>query len=301
MNATCFRCSLRNLQFVNARKGFALHGRNIPATGRARNISTDAYASLRNSPSILNGCFKLSTAFTDHASSKGYSIDDFLVYPEFVTKEEHDTVTSICEKKLRRSFGPKVEYFPIHPDSVIHQYRECSASHWGKQDEFMKEFINKRIYSMFPDHLEWLDPHILDLDADGEIKAHVDNIEYSGSVVAGLCLLSPAIMTLRHKEDSKIQIDVLLEPGTFYIQRDSIRYSFTHEIRLDNTTWKGTEVERRRRISLLFRVSIWTDISEFDATTLAESSSFNQYRTRKCKNCTRLGHFNYTVLGKNCC
>jgi hypothetical protein len=161
MNATCFRCSLRNLQFVNARKGFALHGRNIPATGRARNISTDAYASLRNSPSILNGCFKLSTAFTDHASSKGYSIDDFLVYPEFVTKEEHDTVTSICEKKLRRSFGPTVEYFPIHPDSVIHQYRECSASHWGKQDEFMKEFINKRIYSMFPDHLEWLDPHIL--------------------------------------------------------------------------------------------------------------------------------------------
>lgn len=108
--------------------------------------------------------------------------------------------------------------------------------------------------------------------------------QYSGSVVAGLCLLSPAIMTMRHKDDSNIRFDVLLEPGTFYIQRqishisfggknysttawrlsyflwcyfrDTIRYSFTHEIRLSNTTWKGNEVDRSRRISLLFRVSI---------------------------------------------
>lgn len=52
------------------------------------------------------------------------------------------------------------------------------------------------------------------------IKQWLSNImQYSGSVVAGLCLLSPAIMKLRHKDDSNIQLDVLLEPGTFYIQR----------------------------------------------------------------------------------
>ncbi|KAI8581635.1 hypothetical protein K450DRAFT_232251 [Umbelopsis ramanniana AG] len=253
MQAIRVQNSFRSLGFAKARVGFGLKGRNGITVGRVRSVSSNAYASLRNSPAILDSCFELSTAFTDNASSKGYSINDFLVYPDFVTKEEKETLTSICEKKLRRSFGPKVEYFPIHPDSVIHQYRECSASHWGKQDEFMKEFINKKIYSMFPDQMEWLDPHVLDLDGDGEIKAHVDNIEYSGSVVAGLCLLSPAIMTMRHKDDSNIRFDVLLEPGTFYIQRDTIRYSFTHEIRLSNTTWKGNEVDRSRRISLLFR------------------------------------------------
>ncbi|KAI9288250.1 hypothetical protein BC943DRAFT_357950 [Umbelopsis sp. AD052] len=251
MQAIRVQNSFRSLAFAKARLG--LNGRNIIALGRVRSVSSEAYASLRNSPTVLENCFELSTAFNDNASSKGYSINDFLVYPAFVTKGEEETITSICEKKLRRSFGPKVEYFPIHPDSVIHQYRECSASHWGKQDEFMKEFVDKKIYSMFPDHMEWLDPHVLDLDGDGEIKAHVDNIEYSGSVVAGLCLLSPAVMTLRHKDDSNIRFDVLLEPGTFYIQRDTIRYSFTHEIRLSNTTWKGNEVDRSRRISLLFR------------------------------------------------
>ncbi|KAG2178037.1 hypothetical protein INT43_003290, partial [Umbelopsis isabellina] len=93
----------------------------------------------------------------------------------------------------------------------------------------------------------------VDLHSTGEIKAHVDNVEYSGSVVAGLCLLSPAIMKLRHKDDPNNQLDVLLDPGTFYIQRDSVRYAFTHEITLDNSVWNGEQIDRGRRISLLFR------------------------------------------------
>ncbi|CAM0141414.1 unnamed protein product [Umbelopsis sp. WA50703] len=195
----------------------------------------------------------MSDSFKDQKSAKAYSVDDFLVYPGFITQEEHDHIASICEKKLKRSLGHKVEYHPGHFDHVIHQYRECSASHWGKQDDFMKNFIKTRVYSLFPDQWEWLDPHILDLDSRGEIKAHVDNIEYSGSVVAGLCLLSPAIMKLRHQHDPNNQLDVLLEPGTFYIQRDSVRYAFTHEITFDNSTWNGEQIDRGRRISLLFR------------------------------------------------
>lgn len=153
--------SLRTLPLTRARVGRTIRSRNSIAPGKARHVSSDAYAALRNSPAILDRYFELSAAFTDNAASKGYTVNDFLVYPDFVTKEEEETVTSICEKKLRRSFGPKVEYFPIHPDSVIHQYRECSASHWGKQDEFMKEFVKEKVYSMFPDQMEWLDPHIL--------------------------------------------------------------------------------------------------------------------------------------------
>jgi hypothetical protein len=168
MQAIRVQNSFRSLPFAKARAGFGLCGRNLIAAGRARSVSSEAYVSLRNSPAILDSYFELSTAFTDNASSNGYSIHDFLIYPDFVTKEEGDNITSICEKKLRRSFGPKVEYFPIHPDSVIHQYRECSASHWGKQDEFMKEFVNKKIYSMFPEQTEWLDPHIL-----GKVKQSV--------------------------------------------------------------------------------------------------------------------------------
>lgn len=166
-----------------------------------RTLSTQEYAALRNEQSVLDHCFNMSDAFKAQASTKSYNVDDFLIYPNFVTKDEHDQIASICEKKLKRSLGQKVEYHPGHFDQVIHQYRECSASQWGKQDEFMKNFIKTRIYSMFPDHWTWLDPHILgkynhdeklvksellanfffplliDLNSTGEIKAHVDNVE----------------------------------------------------------------------------------------------------------------------------
>ena len=126
-----------------------------------RLITNDAYVALRNQPAVLDSCFNLSTAFTDNAASKGYSVDDFLVYPNFISEEMHKHITSICEKKLRKSLGLKVEYHPQHDDRVIHQYRECSASNWGKADDYMNDFTKTTIYSMFPERFEWLDPHIL--------------------------------------------------------------------------------------------------------------------------------------------
>lgn len=126
-----------------------------------RLITNNAYVALRNQPAVLDSCFNLSTAFTDNAASKGYSVDDFLVYPNFISKEMHKHITSICEKKLRKSLGLKVEYHPQHDDRVIHQYRECSASNWGKADDYMNDFTKTTIYSMFPERFEWLDPHIL--------------------------------------------------------------------------------------------------------------------------------------------
>ncbi|GAB5586686.1 hypothetical protein Unana1_01586 [Umbelopsis nana] len=219
MNALGFRYSTCLLSSPHVKVGIAQHCQKVLPFRQARSISTEAYASLRNDPAVIDRCFHLSDAFTEQASIKRYRVDDFLVYPGFVSNQEHDRIADICEKKLKRALGRQVEYHQQHFDTVIHRYRECSASHWGKQDEYMTDFIKSRIYSTFPDQFEWIEPHILDLDAGGEIRAHIDNVEYSGSVVAGLCLLSPAIMTLRHKDDSNIRLDVLLEPGTFYIQR----------------------------------------------------------------------------------
>ncbi|KAJ2957025.1 hypothetical protein NQZ79_g7206 [Umbelopsis isabellina] len=152
--------ALRTFPFLRSQAGCGrLQFSRVLATRRT--LTTQEYAVLRNEQSVLDRCFNMSDAFKAQASAKGYNIDDFLIYPNFVTKDEHDHISSICEKKLKRSLGQKVEYHPGHFDQVIHQYRECSASQWGKQDEFMKNFIQTRVYSLFPDHWEWLDPHIL--------------------------------------------------------------------------------------------------------------------------------------------
>ncbi|CAN0326924.1 unnamed protein product, partial [Phaeothamnion confervicola] len=43
----------------------------------------------------------------------------------------------------------------------------------------------------------WLPCHAIDLAPEGFIKPHVDSVKFSGRVVAGLSLVSAAVMRLR--------------------------------------------------------------------------------------------------------
>lgn len=67
--------------------------------------------------------------------------------------------------------------------------------------------------------------HVLHLAPHGEIQAHVDNVDASGSVIIGVSLGSARILRLREKSGTKggagegAGWDVLLPNGSLYLQR----------------------------------------------------------------------------------
>ncbi|CAO3622857.1 unnamed protein product [Cunninghamella echinulata] len=61
-------------------------------------------------------------------------------------------------------------------------------------------------------------------------------------------------MILQHEDDHQYQLDVLLNPRSFYIQRDFVRYQFKHAIVSDKESiWDNEPFIKQDRISLLFR------------------------------------------------
>ncbi|KAJ2161230.1 hypothetical protein GGF46_001658 [Coemansia sp. RSA 552] len=240
------------------------------------------------SPASASPFVKYSPAFIE----QGFTKSDLYVHPEFVTADEHDQLVRSCDKKLKRLASA---YEMGHFDKRIHNYRECSVSAWlphsrgiagrvaaamgratdpdptelpdraptaksagwttvGRNDGQIRHIL-ERVWGLLPPGFAWLPPHILELHEDGEILPHVDNPDYSGFVVGGLCLLGPAVSTFKHVDDPAVRADVLLSPRTLYFMSNQIRYQFTHEITVDlaQRSWMGEPVPRSRRISLMFR------------------------------------------------
>lgn len=151
------------------------------------------------------------------------SPESFLLFPNFITDEEHSSLVkcsmaqldSICGKKLLNS----------HYDGVINKYRECSVSSnsWSVDND-IKELllinediksikiirdIIKRVHNtidtLFDHKYIWLPPHLLDVAADGEIRSHLDNLNASGDIIAGISLLSSALVRFKiHTEKDEL-------------------------------------------------------------------------------------------------
>jgi len=106
------------------------------------------------------------------------------------------------------------------------------------------------------ERLEWLNVHALDLKETGEIKFHVDNIEASGNVIAGLSLLSDCVLQLRN-EKTGAAADVFVPQFSLYVMMNEVRYEYAHaipnvpiQLELQNKT---ISIHKGRRISLMFR------------------------------------------------
>ncbi|KAJ1718194.1 hypothetical protein LPJ61_006765, partial [Coemansia biformis] len=194
--------------------------------------------------------------------SRGYAKSDIFLYPDFVSDSEHDLLVSCCNKKLRRlastyqmgHFDKRIHNYRecsvsawlphsrgiagrvaatmgrrADPDPIDLPDRPPTgkASGWttvGKHDGEIRHILD-RVWGLFPPGLlTWLPPHILDLHEDGEILPHVDNPDYSGFVVGGLCLLGPAVSTFKHVDDPSVRVDVLLPPKSLYFMTNRIRY-----------------------------------------------------------------------------
>ncbi|KAG0329196.1 Alpha-ketoglutarate-dependent dioxygenase alkB 7, mitochondrial [Dissophora globulifera] len=246
------------------------------------------YNSLSTPTSIASSHFDLSKiAPAEHAQI----LHDFIIVPDYLTVAEQSMLVDAATKKLKRALGKQVRYEDGHFDGVITRYRECSATDWGSgsgigsgsgsgsglesagssgtgtattsaadapspERTTPQEIMQSIKREFFPHHWNWVAPHILELEAGkGGIKPHVDHLDASGQVVAGLCLGSTAVMELIHEDDPAKSFRVLLPKGCFYFQRDSVRYRYKHGIPIlpEDHQFRGSIIPKEKRISIMLR------------------------------------------------
>ncbi|XP_013142735.1 PREDICTED: alpha-ketoglutarate-dependent dioxygenase alkB homolog 7, mitochondrial [Papilio polytes] len=169
------------------------------------------------------------------------------IYPNFVTEEEESSLLSELEPQLKR-----LRYEYDHWDNAIEGYRETERDSWNEQNAAILKRVRETAFSP---HAELLPrAHVLDLAAAGYIKPHIDAVRFCGNTIAGLCLLSSAVMRLVHEARPELQLDALLERRCLYIMRDVSRYEFTHAVLGgEQSVWRGARLPRRRRIALICR------------------------------------------------
>ena len=127
-----------------------------------------------------------------------------------------------------------------HFDGVIKGYREVQKP-LRAFSPASRAVLDRLIAATFPADAPLLPVHILDLQPDGAISKHVDHVEYSGGTIAGLSLVSSAVMTLHH-EGTDAALDLTLPPRSLYALSGAARYEWGHSL-----------VPAGRRIAMLFR------------------------------------------------
>ncbi|VDM44011.1 unnamed protein product [Toxocara canis] len=170
------------------------------------------------------------------------------VIPNFITEKEEQSLLAEIEPHMKR-----LRYEKSHWDDAIHLYREREQRSWSKENETIIQRVRDISFKKGDAHLSYV--HILDLHKDGVIKAHIDSTRYCGDVISGMCLLSDAVLRLRHKDrKDELIMDLLVPRRCLYRMGEYGRYEFTHEVLgKDESFFKGKPVPRERRISVICR------------------------------------------------
>ena len=188
-----------------------------------------------------------------------------VVYPNMITEQEATAISDeILGHRMRRR-----RYEKGHWDSVITDYREIELldiHQVMKENEKLAadssqlatmattlERIRRHLDQNHETTNHWLPCHAIDLAKKGELRAHVDSVRFSGHIVAGLSLLSPAIMRLKPSEDgqnhesdesendkneSQLEdgfVDLYLPPNSLYVLSGVGRYQTSHELLPDGS------------------------------------------------------------------
>ena len=179
-------------------------------------------------------------------------LKDVHVMSDAITKAEHETLVRECERSLKRR-----RYETGHWDGVIESFREITKRDWTLESRKVFERLIESDPVEKLELKEFLPPHVLDLSKDGFIKPHIDSIIASGQMVAGISLLSPAVMVLSRESES---LRILLPPRSFYVLSGTARFEFKHEILPGTTKWTDdSSIVRDRRISIILRDEIRSD------------------------------------------
>lgn len=192
-------------------------------------------------------------------------LKDFHLIENFITAEEENSLLQEVEPYLKRQ-----RYERDHWDDAIQGFRETERKQWFPQN---REVINKIIKRSFNNSTILPHVHVLDLEATGVIKPHVDSVRFCGDTISGISLLSDSIMKLVQSiedpylasndyrtqpktEDNKdlYACKILVRRHSLYIMSHSSRYNFTHEILKNEESFiNGQQVIKDRRISIICR------------------------------------------------
>jgi alkylated DNA repair protein alkB family protein 7 len=122
------------------------------------------------------------------------------VWTDVITEEEEERLKDELVATLRRR-----RYSQNHWDAVIVKFRETERA-WGSWEDDNRETLARMrsiVSEAIPDGASvnrFLGAaHVLDVAADGYILPHVDSVKASGTLIAGLSLLSDCDMTLRYR------------------------------------------------------------------------------------------------------
>ena len=188
-----------------------------------------------------------------------FDLASAVVYKDFVTEKEGESLVQDIMARMKRR-----RYEKGHWDAVITDFKEVELMDENSlQKESQKVIERVRDQLIAARHVDsnvtWLPCHAIDLKQDGELKAHVDSIKFSGGVVAGISLLSSSIMRLKPDDEQHGGwVDIYLPPLSLYVLSSVSRYRYSHELLPCGSTFErpdGTtiSVQRERRLSVIFR------------------------------------------------
>jgi hypothetical protein len=186
---------------------------------------------------------------------------------------DNGTEVSDLTKELDILFK-RLSYESSHIDHVITQYRELLLS-WDRITAhpgfpLLNQLSSQRLIPIIEQWLlvpltlkgprpSLLPLHILDMAQESIIGPHIDNIEYSGRLIAVLSLLSDRVLRFVNSKDPQDSFDLLVPKNSFYLQKDTLRYGYTHEVLSFDASKSlfpsifNNENNTSRRLAILFR------------------------------------------------
>lgn len=197
------------------------------------------------------------------SNEKTQFVTDMQVLQDFITPAEEESLLNEVDPYLKR-----LKYEFDHWDDAIHGFRETERKAWYPAN---KEILGRVMTRAFSEEKVLPHIHVLDLAGEGVIKPHVDSVRFCGSTIAGLSLLSDAVMRLvridetQYKDNAEYRnlnltgkgffVDILLPRRSLYIMSFTARYNFTHEVLGKQVTcFKGDRaVDKGRRVSVICR------------------------------------------------
>lgn len=169
------------------------------------------------------------------------------VYQNFISEEEEKSLFDEVEPYLKR-----MKYQMSHWDDAIYGYRETERKQWTQKNKAIIQRVRDLAFPPGCPQLAFV--HVLDVMATGAIKPHVDSVRFCGNTIAGMCLLSSAVMRFTHDKDKSRYADALLTRRSLYIMQGKSRYDYAHAVLgSEESKFKGEVVPRDRRISVICR------------------------------------------------
>lgn len=142
-----------------------------------------------------------------------------LLYPEWQLWK--NVISMAQEERILLEIQPvldNLEWNMDHFDQVIFNYRETTLSDLNIFPH-LSEFVETQIKPKFVSSGKALLPiHLLELNEGGYIKPHIDNLEASGSMIAGLSLNSDCTMRFASSKSRDSRTERIPQ-RSLYLQR----------------------------------------------------------------------------------